>query len=186
MNLKVGEPAPEGRIYKCSRCGHIKAFLEGEHAVPCEICAAEGKLNTWAKTSKRLFTISHDINKEFEKKRTISQRISDTITKFCGSMIFVYLHSIWFALWIILNIGMFAIFGLFDPFPYGLLTMIVSLEAILLSTFILISQNRQSAKADLRAEMDYRVNLKSEKEITEILERLKNLERKISRTRVKK
>jgi len=180
MSLKVGDSAPEARIYKCSRCGNLKAFLQNENASPCDICAAEGKSNTWIKTSKRIFTVAKNINKEFEKKRTITQKMSDWITEFCGSMVFVYIHSIWFALWILLNVSLFAVFGLFDPFPYGLLTMIVSLEAILLSTFILISQNRQAQKSDLRADMDYRINLKAEKEIAEILARLKNVERKVN------
>jgi uncharacterized membrane protein len=186
MTLKVGEPAKEARIYKCSRCGNLKAFLQAEQAAPCEVCAAEGKTNTWVKTTKRIFTVAKNINKEFAKNRTLTQRASDWITDFCGSMLFVYLHSLWFAIWIVLNVGMFAILGLFDPYPYGLLTMIVSLEAILLSTFILISQNRQAEKADMRAEMDYRINLKAEKEIAEILARLKNVERKVNNKRVKK
>jgi uncharacterized membrane protein len=186
MNLKVGEKSPEARIYKCARCGNIKAFLDGELSVPCEACAKNGKANTWVKTSKRILTISKNVAKEFEKKRTITQRISDWITEFCGSMPFVYLHVIWFVLWILLNVVMFAFFGIFDPYPYGLLTMIVSLEAILLSTFILISQNRQAEKADMRSEMDYRINLKAEKEIAEILERLKSVERRINRKPVKK
>ncbi len=186
MTLKIGEPATEARIYKCSRCGNLKAFLQAEQAAPCETCAAEGKSNTWSKTTKRIFTVAKNINKEFAKNRTATQKISDWITDFCGSMLFVYLHSLWFAIWILLNIGIFAFFGLFDPYPYGLLTMIVSLEAIVLSTFILISQNRQAEKADMRAEMDYRINLKAEKEIAEILARLKNVERKINNKRVKK
>lgn len=186
MNIKIGEKAKEARIYRCNRCGNIKAFLRDETAVPCEICAAEGKLNTWAKTRKRIITVAKNIAKEFEKKRTITQRISDWITDFCGSLLFVYLHTIWFGLWIVLNVALFAFFGIFDPYPYGLLTMIVSLEAILLSTFILISQNRQAQKSDMRAEMDYIINLKAEKEITEILERLKSVERRVNYTKKRK
>ncbi|MBN1644610.1 DUF1003 domain-containing protein [Candidatus Woesearchaeota archaeon] len=186
MNLKVGEPSQEARIYKCSRCNNLKAFLVGEQAVPCELCAKEGKLNTWVKTTKRIITISKNIATEFEKQRTVSQKISDWITAFCGSMPFVYIHMIWFGLWILLNIAMFAFVGIFDPYPYGLLTMIVSLEAIVLSTFILITQNRQSEKADMRAEMDYRINLKAEKEIAEILERLKELHGHVRETPKKK
>lgn len=72
-------------------------------------------------------------------------RIADLITTFAGSMAFVYFHIIWFGFWIASNFGLLAPFiHPFDPFPYGLLTMVVSLEAIFLSTLIMISQNRQA------------------------------------------
>src|SRR5205085_11701690 len=86
---------------------------------------------------------------------------------------FVYLHGFWFGLWIVVNLGLLAatVGGLlqpFDPFPFGLLTMIVSLEAIFLSTFVMISQNRQAETADRRAELDYQVNVRAEAEICKI------------------
>lgn len=72
-------------------------------------------------------------------------RIADIITYFSGSMAFVYVHALWFGFWIIANQGHLTPFiPVFDPYPYGLLTMIVSLEAIFLATFIMISQNRQA------------------------------------------
>lgn len=80
-----------------------------------------------------------------EKMHSAEGRLADTITAFAGSMGFVYLHGLWFAFWIAANAGLLLPFiHPFDPFPYGLLTMLVSLEAIFLSTFILISQNRQA------------------------------------------
>ncbi len=80
-----------------------------------------------------------------EKLHSAEGRFADLITAFSGSMVFVYFHAIWFSFWILANAGMLRPFvHPFDPFPYGLLTMIVSLEAIFLSTFILISQNRQA------------------------------------------
>jgi uncharacterized membrane protein len=98
-----------------------------------------------------------------------SDRLADVMTAFSGSMLFVGLHGIWFAVWIAANLR---IFGLpaFDPFPFGLLTMLVSLEAIFLSTFVLISQNRQALKADRRAKVDLQVNLISEREVTKLME----------------
>ena len=106
--------------------------------------------------------------------RSLEERVADRITTFAGSMRFVYLHSAWFGLWILINLGLVAaaVGGLlqpFDPFPFGLLTMVVSLEAIFLSTFVMISQNRQAAVADHRAEMDYQVNVKAEAEIAKLL-----------------
>ncbi len=68
----------------------------------------------------------------------------------------------WFFIWVALNVGLFGEAARFDPFPFGLLTMIVSLEAIFLSTFVMVSQNRQAARSDLRAELDFETNLRAE------------------------
>jgi uncharacterized membrane protein len=89
-------------------------------------------------------------------------RAADQVTSFAGSLTFVYLHSIWFAVWVLLNVGILGASLQFDKFPFGLLTMIVSLEAIFLSTFVMVSQNRQSARADIRSELDFETNLRSE------------------------
>jgi uncharacterized membrane protein len=83
-------------------------------------------------------------------------------------MLFVYVHVIWFGIWVAINRGWFGIEP-FDPFPFGLLTMIVSLEAIFLSTFVLVSQNRTSLVGDKRADLDLQINLLAEYEITRIL-----------------
>jgi uncharacterized membrane protein len=89
-------------------------------------------------------------------------RAADKVTGFAGSLKFVYLHSFWFAIWILCGVGLFGQTLRFDPFPFGLLTMVVSLEAIFLSTFVMVSQNRQSARADLRAQLDFETNLRAE------------------------
>jgi hypothetical protein len=89
-------------------------------------------------------------------------RVADVITSFAGSLRFVYLHTIWFGLWIVANLGVVLGLHRFDPYPFGLLTMIVSLEAIFLSTFVMVSQNRQSARADVRSEIDFENNLRAE------------------------
>ena len=93
--------------------------------------------------------------------RHAEDRTADRITTFAGSMRFVYIHSIWFAVWILVNIGLAGAGWEFDSFPFGLLTMIVSLEAIFLATFVMISQNRQSQRSDLRAEIDFETNLRA-------------------------
>jgi len=97
-----------------------------------------------------------------------SDRLADWITGFSGSMPFVYLHLAWFSGWIALNRGLFGLTP-FDPFPFGLLTMIVSLEAIFLATFVLLSQNRQARQSDQRARIDLQLNVISEQEVTTIL-----------------
>ena len=92
-----------------------------------------------------------------ERANSLQNRIADKITTFAGSMAFVYLHVAWFAVWIVFG----TLIG-FDSYPFGLLTMIVSLEAIFLSTFVMVSQNRQAARADIRSELDFETNLRSE------------------------
>ena len=94
--------------------------------------------------------------------RKAQDDVTDSVTAFAGSLSFVYLHIGWFALWVLLNVGLFGAGLTFDGFPFGLLTLIVSLEAIFLSTFVMISQNRQAARADIRSELDFETNLRSE------------------------
>jgi uncharacterized membrane protein len=89
-------------------------------------------------------------------------RVADQVTAFAGSLRFVYLHGIWFGIWILLNVGLIGAGAEFDKFPFGLLTMIVSLEAIFLSTFVMVSQNRQAARSDIRAQLDFENNLRAE------------------------
>ena len=104
-------------------------------------------------------------------QRTTEERLADAITDFSGRMYFVYFHIVWFGIWIAINLGDFGIKP-FDPYPFGLLTMIVSLEAIFLSTFVLISQNRISAEADRRADLDLQIGLLTEHELTRVLKML--------------
>ena len=80
-------------------------------------------------------------------ERSLQDRIADAITSLSGSMVFVYVHIVWFGGWILLNTGRLGVRP-FDPFPYGLLTMVVSLEAISLSTLVLITQNRLSEEVE--------------------------------------
>lgn len=113
------------------------------------------------------------------KARSIEDRAAGAIVDFAGSMKFVYIHTLWFGLWILVNIGLLAAMGLglvpFDPFPFGFLTLIVSLEAIFLSTFVMIAQNRLSAVADARAQADYEVNLRAEAEVAKLLHLIQSL-----------
>ncbi|HSE38169.1 MAG TPA: DUF1003 domain-containing protein [Blastocatellia bacterium] len=103
-----------------------------------------------------------------ERKKGFQERAADLLTRFSGSMAFVYLHTIWFGIWIGLNTGLLGSRA-FDPFPFSLLTLVVSLEAIFLSTFVLISQNHAGRLADRRADLDLQINMLSEHEITRIL-----------------
>jgi uncharacterized membrane protein len=95
--------------------------------------------------------------------RHAQDQVADRVTAFAGSMVFIYVHGIWFGSWIITNLGLH-LAGLpkFDPYPFGLLTMIVSLEAIFLATLVMISQNRQAHRSDIRSELDFENNLRAE------------------------
>lgn len=99
--------------------------------------------------------------------RTFGDRLADFITEFVGSWPFLIIHIIWFGAWIYFKV---------ESFPFGLLTMIVSLEAIMLSTFIMISQNRQSDRDRVQAEADYQTNISAKDEIEEIQKRLAHIE----------
>lgn len=113
-----------------------------------------------------------------ESQRTKEERLADIITKFSGRMFFVYFHIAWFGIWILINLGFLGIEP-FDPFPFGLLTMIVSLEAIFLSTFVLISQNRSSVEAERHAELALQIGLLTEYELTRVLKMLDAIQDKM-------
>jgi uncharacterized membrane protein len=116
-----------------------------------------------------------ELEQEHVHNRTLTDRISDRITAFSGSFLFVWINAIWFVIWIMLNMSVFPGIEPFDPFPFGLLTFFVSLEAIFLSTFVLISQNRSTLEADKRAHLDLQINLLAEQEMTKMLTLLKRL-----------
>lgn len=115
--------------------------------------------------------VSRNVNDEMEEKLTPLQRISDWIAWFSGSMYFLLLNGVWFLVWIVINTLPVGVTQ-FDPFPFGLLTMIVSLEAIFLSCFVLVSQNRQSEKDRIRSDIEYEVNVKAELEIAHMHEKI--------------
>jgi uncharacterized membrane protein len=119
-----------------------------------------------------------DLRQSAAHQRSLQDRIADAFTTFSGRMLFVYVHIVWFSLWVLLNTGRFGL-PAFDPFPYGLLTMIVSLEAIFLSTFVLISQNRLSAEAERRSDLDLQMDLLTEHELTRALLMLDAIQEKL-------
>ena len=118
------------------------------------------------------------LRKKAASQRGVQDRIADFITAFSGSMQFLWLHVAWFVAWIALNSGRVGL-APFDPFPFGLLTMTVSLEAIFLSTFVLISQNRLSREADFRADLDLHIGLLTEHELMRSLRMLDAIQDKL-------
>ncbi len=126
--------------------------------------------------TERNVAIVADLESKAKEKRTPTDRVVDMITGFCGRMTFVWVHVIWFAVWMIVNVLPRVPHGWhFDPYPWPLLLMIVNLEAIFLSTFILISQNRQNRLAERRSHLDLQINLLSEQENTKVLSMLESI-----------
>jgi CRP/FNR family cyclic AMP-dependent transcriptional regulator len=131
--------------------------------------------------------VSRNVNDIVDEKLTLGQRVADIIADFSGSITFLVLNALFFLAWLVWNLlPGFA----FDPFPFGLLTMIVSLEAIFLSIFVLVSQNRQATKDRIRNELDYQVNLKAELGVSTLLretdmvkETLQEIERRLAEAR---
>ncbi|MBP9694885.1 MAG: DUF1003 domain-containing protein [Candidatus Magasanikbacteria bacterium] len=117
----------------------------------------------------------HSVQKKHDAMRTWSERLADAITNLFGSIIFFLINLILFSLWILINTGLLPLIEPFDPYPFGLLTTMVSLEAIFLSIFVLLSQKR-SAKIDaLREEVDLQIDIITEQELTKIMHLLVKL-----------
>jgi len=117
--------------------------------------------------TKRNVDLIRELEEAAKRERRPSDRVAEAIAGFCGSMMFVWVHVIWFGGWIAFNV----IPGLphIDPFPFTFLTLVVSLEAIFLSTFILISQNHDTRITERRNHLDLQINLLSEQENTKMI-----------------
>jgi CRP/FNR family transcriptional regulator, cyclic AMP receptor protein len=126
-------------------------------------------------------------NQVIAEATTRWQRVSDVVAAVAASQAFTLTHIAWFGTWILLNTvaraGLLPAALAFDPYPFGLLTLIVSLEAIFLSIFVLVSQNRQSERDRIRTDLDYQVNVKAHVEIVGIAERLARIEQAVTATR---
>jgi uncharacterized membrane protein len=111
------------------------------------------------------------------------EKLADRVTSFVGKPQFLAVHVCWFALWLALNTGLIAVATRFDEYPFGLLGIILAIEAIFITGFVLISQNRQNAHADKRAELDYEVNVRTYRELGEIKRMLRDIERRLDERR---
>ena len=127
-------------------------------------------------TQKNIETI-HRLEEATKAKQTATERIAKFIADFCGSMLFVWVHIVWFGGWIVVNL----VPGIthFDEFPFTFLTLVVSLEAIFLSTFILISQNQETRLAERNNQLDLQINLLTEQENTKMLQILRQIAEKL-------
>jgi uncharacterized membrane protein len=115
-----------------------------------------------------------------KKFRSFGDKLADKVTTSVGSSAFLVLNIIWFTIWILINTGQFGEQYVFDEYPFGFLTLAVSLEAIILAVFVLISQNRQAERSEIRSELDYVTDLQADAEINIILNILERLSDKQS------
>ena len=153
---------------------HLEKFIVSRpQAAMGLLTAMSRRLRT---SSERLRqTATRNVNEETEDKRSRVQKGADWIAEFSGSITFLMIHVVWFTVWVIINSVKLPIIPQFDPFPFGFLTLTVSLEAIFLSVFVLLSQNRQAAKDRVRSDIEYDVNLKAELEIVQLHEKMDRL-----------
>jgi uncharacterized membrane protein len=107
---------------------------------------------------------------EFFEQRTLSERVSDRIAGFAGSMFFVLIHVLLVLAWVLINAKRASWIPRFDPYPFSLLGMIVAVEAVVLSSFILMRQNRMAKRGERRDHLNLQVDLIAEKEITKLLQ----------------
>jgi uncharacterized membrane protein len=108
-------------------------------------------------------------------ERSALDRLSDSINLAVGSIAFAVIHFAWFSSWLLINTGVWRVVAAFDPFPFSLLALLVSMEAVFLSVFVLMSQNRMTRQADRRAHLDLQVNMLAEQELTAILQMVQAL-----------
>lgn len=116
--------------------------------------------------------------RKYYMSRSPLERLADNVTRFSGSFLFLTLNVSWFVVWLTINSGIFPNLEKFDEFPFGLLTLIVSLEAIVLTIFILISQNRAERLNDLRGEIDASIDILTEKKVTKTLQLIMKIAKK--------
>lgn len=120
-----------------------------------------------------------DLERTFEQRRNVTDRIADVISGFTGSITFVVVHLVIITAWFLINTGVIPHAKKFDPFPFILLSMCVSVEAVLLSTFVLMKQNRMQQKTDIRDHLNLQIDLLAEKEVTKSLQLLRAIAQKV-------
>ncbi len=161
------------QLLRLNRANLESFVLRHPHAALDLLAAMGRRLRTTVEQLRH--TASRNVNRESEEHVGAVQRAVDWVAEFAGSLSFLFVHVIWFGLWIIVNVIKFPGIPQFDAYPFGFLTLIVSLEAIFLSVFVLLSQNRQTAKDRIRSDVEYDVNLKAELEIAHLHEKVDRL-----------
>jgi uncharacterized membrane protein len=153
--------------------GDLDELFRVKPAAAMDLLTATGR--RLRETSKLLRSVAaKNVNEETEDKSSTIERIADWVTEFSGSIPFLFIHVALFTVWIVLNVPPLdrAELGGFDPFPFGLLTMSVSLEAIILSVLVMLSQNRQVARDRIKNDIEYNVNVSAEAKVAHQHEKL--------------
>lgn len=127
---------------------------------------------THKKTVTPKLPVTKPLRFKFKRQPSLIEKIADSLTSFFGTISFLLLNLLFFTGWMIWNLELHPALSPFDPYPFGLLTMIVSLEAIVLSITVLISQNRSNRVADVREEMNFEIDVAGEKQIAAIMQSL--------------
>jgi uncharacterized membrane protein len=118
---------------------------------------------------------------EIDRERSRIEKLAHHVARLSGRPHFVTLHLVWFGAWILINSGLLAAFTVFDEYPFGLLGIILAVEATLITLFLLISNNEQSAHAEKRAALDYEVNVRTWRLVNKLDDRLENLVARLER-----
>jgi uncharacterized membrane protein len=155
----------------------LLALIKVHPASALDMMAMLGKRIRATDLLVRNRVIARNVNEEIEEEKVgFGTRLSDMLTAVAGDIRFAYTNALIFVIWLVWNSGTIPQLQPFDPPPYGVLTMVVSLEAIFLSLFVLISQNRQAQRDKIRNDIEYEVNVKAELEIRELHDRLEEVE----------
>jgi uncharacterized membrane protein len=151
----------------------------GPASIICPDCgkenASEAVFCASARCHKALGEFTY-VLEELKAETRWHEALAEKVSSFIGNPSFFVVHAFWFAIWVAINTGIFALVQAFDTYPFGLLGIILSIEAIFITGFLLISQTRQSVHADKRAELDYEVNVRTYREIRQIKAMLQALE----------
>ena len=145
------------------------AELISSDAILCPACSAPNpKENVFCGDCHKALGEFRFVREEVLASATWHENLADRVTQFIGKPYFLVSHALWFLLWAAVNTGAFALIRRFDNYPFSLLGILLSAEAIFITGFLLISQNRQSAFADKRAELDYEVNVRTYRRLNDI------------------
>jgi uncharacterized membrane protein len=161
-----------------------KHFHESKNLVICPQCGGENSpaavfcANPACHKALGEFRYAEE---EIAREARVHERVADRVAGFIGNPYFIVVHALWFLLWIAVNTGIITFSPMFDLYPFGLLGIILSIEAIFITGFLLISQNRQSAHADKRSELDYEVNVRTFREIQKMQGLLADIQSRIDR-----
>jgi uncharacterized membrane protein len=159
------------RLKRRPRCGIEAGMSTASGVIVCPMCQGENPPEAvfcgHPGCGKALGEFRY-VREELLAASVWYERVADRVSAFVGKPQFLALHAFWFLFWVTVNTGVFALVSRFDDYPFGLLGIILSIEAIFITGFLLISQNRQNAHADKRAELDYEVNVRTYREINEI------------------